>query len=155
MDFIILIICAIVYMVLKSKEGHQTSRVRAEYARERMIHDIWMKRITNPELERELKKMDYLTHDKMAALLDEMRASGYPVPYGTGRIVHRDVVRIMLAKRGYLPYNDALGNDHISWCMEIERSVLLWCNDLLIERNAPTRLVNGKCGMYKWEVMMQ
>lgn len=153
MELILLIILLIAYSVLKSKEGYQASRYNAECAREKVAKQIWMQRVTNEELEHELRSKTYFPSDK-EEILEEMKRDGYQVSV-LSNLTRDHMIRALMAKQGFLTYNDAFGNNLISYTTELDRQVLLWCDQKLRERNVPTRLVKSKhISMYEWEILM-
>lgn len=154
MDLILLIILLTVYFVLKGKEDYQTTVNRTIRAREEAAKKVWIQRVTNQTLEREIKNKIFSTQEK-EALLDEIRSDGYNVARGTGRDP-RNIHRAMMAKNGYIPYNDAIGNTLISYASETDRQILFWCDRKLREQGVPTRLVKSMApSMYTWEVLIQ
>lgn len=114
MELIILIICATAYMILRTKEDYQRSRNQATRRRENLEHDFWMQRITNRSLEQELRKKFY-SQKEMDAVIEEVKNNGYPLPAGTTWITPESMLRIEMAKNGYLVYNDAFANFMVSW----------------------------------------
>lgn len=154
MDLILLIILLIVYSAIRVKADYQSSKNRATLAREEALKRIWMQRVTNQTLEREIKSKIFSTQEK-EALLDEIRNDGYSVARGKGRDP-RNIIRAMMAKNGYIPYNDALGNTLVSYATETDRQILFWCDHKLREHGVPTRLIKSMAPcMYMWEILIR
>ncbi len=154
MDLILLIILLVVYFAIRAKADYQSSRNRAILAREETLKRIWMQRVTNRTLEQELKRKIFSTQER-EELIGEIRRDGYNVSKSEEHN-RESLIRAMMAKNGYLPYNDALGNTLISYATESNRQILLWCDHKLREQGVPTRLVKSMAPcMYMWEVLIR
>ena len=84
-----------------------------------------------------------------------MKRDGYQVSV-LSNLTRDNLIRALMAKQGFLTYNDAFGNRLISYTTELDRQVLLWCDQKLREQGVPTRLVKSPTpSMYMWEVLIQ
>lgn len=185
MDLIIFLILLVIYCSLKVKDDVALVRYDARYRQESARFDAWKKLVTNWNLERELKlfmerpeNRDKLL-DEVAEAYDSILEGKrldevYPRSYWTKpkkgwtpeyhekvqnyvcRYNRENAMRIMLAKRGYIPTDDTFYSNKPTGFLitphPLDRYVLFWCDEKLREKGAPLSLGHRETGGLIWKM---
>lgn len=169
MELILAIFFGVVLVSQVYLDKSATKAAKTQYQRERTVKKSWINRVVNPELEGELKHSiengtDYLeevspVYDTILdrkSLVDVYPRQYWPKPQkdwsaedyerfaeDVCRRGHTRALRIMMAKRGFMPENDTVSNGFVKFRDENQDSgclfaqtaldvlVLIWCADEL------------------------
>lgn len=181
MSFLILVVI-IVFRI--GKEQIAVAKYEAKHRQKTLYTNTWKTRVTNPGLEQELKLFIGRPENNLLLLeevneaynsifdgkrVDELfprskwckREKNWTPEYHEqvqNHICRYDSInalRIILAKRGYIPTSDADSMNRLSAPSLLDRHVLFWCDKKLREQGAPITLGFTETGNLKWEVLMR